>query len=406
MAATSYKIRGIEPPDLGSYPPETRKLYWSWVVELGLRAKGKEILAGLDKDGKVMRIEKQTREHRKSAMTSSGKGDPDAPALIPGWQKSRTYSLLAGRAVSTHADFYWRFDSFTGRDWGQVLKYQAEQGRDTIGLSPAGIAKVKVQSWAKWDAWKAASVRDIAIESRTRATTTAARTSARQPGESITVNKGRAPTSAATYGINADGPRKGHGGRTPAEWDAYFRQTASAKLPGRPESPGARSPISGPNYNRIIKHTWNQGSRPGEAGTAAPVAPRPGPRIPEPPIAHTGPVNRLPTIDAAKPPKGATSAADFIGDVLRAAQNVPTARLYHGKAWIHDVWAEYTKLGAISASLAGFKLLIVAEYSLRMRMSRADLVQAMNPGDVDSSDTFYRIGGRTLATFNFFKVRA
>ena len=84
MAATSFKVRGIEPPDLGQFPPETRKLYWSWVVELGLRVKGKEILAGWDKDGKPLRsLKQETKDHRKSAMSPSGKGDPSGTAIDP-----------------------------------------------------------------------------------------------------------------------------------------------------------------------------------------------------------------------------------------------------------------------------------------------------------------------------------
>ena len=62
---TSYKITGIEPPDLGGYPPDIRKQFWSWVVELGIKAKTKDILAGLDKDGKPLRpISPKTRKHR------------------------------------------------------------------------------------------------------------------------------------------------------------------------------------------------------------------------------------------------------------------------------------------------------------------------------------------------------
>jgi hypothetical protein len=100
------------------------------------------------------------------------------------------------------------------------------------------------------------------------------------------------------------------------------------------------------------------------------------------------------------------SAADFIRDVLTAVGNVPMEKRYgENKVWIHDVWAEYLKLpGAIAMSLNAFKLLIVDEYALRSRMARADLVQAMNPADVEASDTHYRSGRQILATFNFFKL--
>jgi hypothetical protein len=100
------------------------------------------------------------------------------------------------------------------------------------------------------------------------------------------------------------------------------------------------------------------------------------------------------------------SAADFVRDVLVAVTNVPMEKRYgDNKVWIHDVWAEYLRLpGAIPMSLNAFKLLIVEEYALRSRMARADLVQAMNPADVEASDTHYKSRSRILATFNFFKL--
>jgi hypothetical protein len=389
MAGTSYKIRGIEPPDLGQFPPETRKLYWSWVVELGLRAKGKEILAGLDKDGNPLKaISKDTREHRKSVNTASGKGDPSAPPLIPGWQKSRTYALLAGRAFTTHAEFYWRYDTWTGELWGDILAYQRKQGRDVIGTSVAAVAKVKAQSWAKWESWKQGTLRQV--------------TQVKAKQKAIAVPRvGRYAVDHATLGVSSSGgsaegvtflPGRSTGFTTPQERAAWRRETASAKLPGRPANPAARSPISGPKYNRIIAATWGQGSRRGgSSGTAAPVPPPP-PRPREP-----APVSPRAT---EVPP------ADFVAAVLRAVAAVPAPKLYgDNKAWIHHVWEEYRKLpGALPLSLEQFKALIVEDYPLRSKMARADLVQAMNPADVEASNTHYRAGSRIIATFNFFKL--
>ena len=128
-----YKIRGIEPPDLAGYGADLKKLYWSWVVELGLKRKDRELSQGLDKDGSPLRaISQYTRDHRRSAMTPSGKGDPGAPPLTPGYQKSRTRSLLAGRAFTTHAAFFWKYDAWTGDSWAVVLSYQAARGRDAL----------------------------------------------------------------------------------------------------------------------------------------------------------------------------------------------------------------------------------------------------------------------------------
>jgi hypothetical protein len=425
-----FKVRGIAPPDLASYDQATRKLYWTWVLKLALARKDRELAAGLDKDGKPLRpISEYTRKHRRSAMTPSGKGDPAAPPLTPGLQKSRTRSLLAGRALSTHVDMFWRFDGFTGESWAVVLSYQAARGRDVFGISDEGLAAIKAKSWSLWESWKSnfartGSAAATKATTTSSATTTRATTSRRQAGESATINKGRAPTADATYGIGASAPRKGHGGRTPAEWAAYFRQSAAATPPGRSASPPSKSPVVGPGYNRMIRHVWGQ-AKPGTGGRGiarapgpapripGPTTPRPSPRIPgpKPPVRPSSPqaAGRIPSITPTKPAeprKGPLSAADFIRDVLAAVANVPTARRYgNNKVWIHDVWAEYLKLpGAIPMSLFAFKLLIVEEYALRSRMARADLVQAMDAADVEASDTHYRSGSRILATFNFFKL--
>lgn len=383
-----FKVRGIEPPDLRDYDQSTRKLYWSWVVEYGLKRKDKELSQGLDKDGKPLRpITEYTRKHRRSAMTPSGKGDPGAPPLTPAFQKSRTRSLLAGRAFSTHAEFYWRYDSWTGASWAVVLSYQATRGRDVFGLSDAGTAYVKAQSWAKWARWKEGKVRSVSVAGKATTPASAPRAPAPRPGESKTINQGRKPTEAATYGINAEGPKKGHGGRTPAEWDAYFRQTASAELPGRPANPPSKSDIVGPRYNRIIRQTWAK-PRPGGQNTPPPPKRQPGPPLPQRPM-------------ATKAPPG-----DFVTLVLQAVEQVPAAKRYgDSKVWIDDVWAIYLTLeGAVRMSLETFKALAVEETALRMRMVRADLVQAMSVPKVAASTASYKMGSRTIATFNFFRI--
>lgn len=392
MAGTSYKLRGIEPPDLARYPADVKKLFWSWVVELGIASKGKDILAGLDKDGSPLRaISAKTRKYRKSAMTPSGKGDPNAPALIPGWQKSRTYSLLAGRALTTHAEFYWRYDAWTGDQWGQVLRYQAQKGRDVIGLSPAGTARVKIAAWRKWELWKQGKVRQVAAVPR----------AAQRAG---VPQVGRYQTANATFGMSAGGTAvdestfktgRWTGGMTPEEWAAYYRQTASARPPGRPGRPKAMSEISGPGYNRLIKATWNQGTGRGGGASAVAPKPRPVPRKPAPAVPRK-----------PKEPEQPKIVRDFVTLVLLAVRNVPPDRLYGGRrAWIHDVWIQYGRLpGAEPLSLSAFKLRIVHEPALRMRMVRADLVQAFSRADIEASDTHYSVGGLGLVTFNFFTV--
>jgi GNAT superfamily N-acetyltransferase len=270
----SYKIRGIEPSDLARFPSDVHKLFWSWVVELGLKIKAKEILAGIDVTGTVMSISEKTRKRRKSAMTSSGKGDPNAPALIPGWQKSRTYSLLAGRPFTTHAEFYWRYDPWTGKQWGKILRYLADKGLDTIGLSPQGQAILKVQSWDRWAKYKAGTLAERLTK---------------LPGRPV-MPKVEVPQVGAYErqyvtpgGMVLGAPGRGKiettGLMTPEEWRRYFTGPARAAPPGRPAYPPSRSPISGPGYQRIIGYTWPQGPRRGPGAMAA-AGITPGPRIP------------------------------------------------------------------------------------------------------------------------------
>jgi len=339
--ATRYEIRGIEPPDLYRFPDDVRKLFWEWVVELGIKAKAKDVLAGLDKDGTPLKgIKAKTRKNRKSAMTPSGKGDPSAPPLIPGWQKSRTYSLLYGTAFTDHAEFGWRYDSWTGKNWGKILAYQAQRGRDTIGLSPDGIARVKVQAWSKWSRWKAGTLKE------------AAKAPAASPPAVVGV--GRAPTADSTWGIGSAGPPTGNwsGGMTQKEWDAYFRGQAKASLPGRPSNPRSRSPISGGGYNRLLSHVWGQpssGSRPGRGpGSAAPVPARPRPTRPMAAQAKAP----VPAMAAPIPPL-TPKVAPFQHIGPRPSELIKTTNAGTNKADVEHALGAIDKLHAVPHTLAG-----------------------------------------------------
>jgi hypothetical protein len=290
-----FKVTGIAPPDLASYDQTTRKLYWSWVLKLALARKDKELAQGLDKDGKPLRaISPATRKHRRSAMTPSGKGDPAAPPLMPGYQKSRTRSLLAGRALSTHVDLFWKFDAWTGESWSVVLSYQAARGRDVFGISKEGLAAIKVKSWAMWADWKAGTLRQTA----------------EKPAKRLGVPKiGRYKADHVDYGVSTSGntgapanfkPGTWTGFSTPSERAAYFRQTAAASLPGRAANPGSKSPIVGPKYNRLLTHVWGRagGAAPGGSGPRGPrITPPKTPKTPKPVV----PINRLPKVAAPKP---------------------------------------------------------------------------------------------------------
>lgn len=64
-------------------------------------------------------------------------------------------SLLRGRAHSNSAEFFWAFDSVTGKSFADILRYQRDEyGRDVFGLSPDGTDWVQAQALKKWNAWK------------------------------------------------------------------------------------------------------------------------------------------------------------------------------------------------------------------------------------------------------------
>ena len=68
-------------------------------------------MRGWDKNGKVHRLKPKTIKYRKSEV---GPVHPNAPRLIPALNLSRVRSLLTGRAHTTSAEFWWKFDSVTG----------------------------------------------------------------------------------------------------------------------------------------------------------------------------------------------------------------------------------------------------------------------------------------------------
>ncbi len=121
-----YRIRGIEPPDLDTrYPEATHKLFWSWVVDLGLKRKDYELARGWNKDGAPMkRLAPGSIKYRKSEV---GPTDKHAPPLEPAHALSRVRSLLTGRPHANSAEFWWGFDSVSGESFARILRAQRER---------------------------------------------------------------------------------------------------------------------------------------------------------------------------------------------------------------------------------------------------------------------------------------
>jgi hypothetical protein len=150
-SAVGYRIRGIEPTELSTYPDSTKLMFWGFVVKFGLAAKDKELAKGWDKDGKTHRLSPKTIKYRKSEV---GPVHKRAPRLTPALKFSRVRALLRGRAHLASAEFFWAFDSVTGASFAKILRYSAENGHDVFGLSDAGTAWVRDQSLREWETWK------------------------------------------------------------------------------------------------------------------------------------------------------------------------------------------------------------------------------------------------------------
>jgi hypothetical protein len=259
-APDGYAIRGPEPRGLSGQSAEVRLMFYGWVVELGLKAKDRDLAKGLDKDGKRLKaISPRTRRYRKSAMTASGKGSPKAPPLTPAYERSRTRSLLTGRAYVDRAAFWWKFDAWTGDSWAKILEYQRQQGRDVFGLSPASRRRVMAEAFARYAKW--------------------------ERGESVAMPRAigvpQAPPIAASHPANLNLATLGIGGPAggaapaPGTWTGGARFEERARfyrspnptpvaVPGRPQG----------TYNRILFHSWGSGS-------SSPPTPRPA--VPRPP---------------------------------------------------------------------------------------------------------------------------
>jgi hypothetical protein len=292
LSEDGYSIRGGEPPSLARQSDGVRLMYWGWVMNLALGAKDRDLARGLDKDGKPLKeISTETRLHRRSAMTPTGKGSPSAPPLTPGRQKSRTRSLLTGRAYPDRAEFWWKFDPHIGDSWARILEDQREKGRDVFGLSPQSLRRVVAQAWERYARWEAGKPVEMpAVIGVAQA----------QPIVAV----GRTDSRYATFGIGAASmPAQSSGGMRIEDWFKHFRRPARVEIPARTTT----------NHNRLLGHIWgNQGAPPVQTARARPPAPKPRPK----PI----------VTPAATPTPSATSPSRKAPDRSMKARDLADAR--------------------------------------------------------------------------------
>lgn len=255
MASTYYILRaGVAPPDLRDYPEPVRLMFWGWVVEEGLKVKDGELAKGLNAKGKPLPpVSVRTRRRRRSAMTPSGRGDPSAPYLMPGRGLSRTRSLLTGKPHVDYAEFWWRYDPYTGDTWAKILSHHARRGEayNVIGLSPRGVSVVASRAAERWRRWKAGSI------------------PARQPepiqAPPVTTKVvGRTDLEYTTFGIGAKRSEveraiaegRFSGFRTAEEWRKYWRSRSPVSRLAEPYTT-AYSVRQG-RSNILLQHTWGE----------------------------------------------------------------------------------------------------------------------------------------------------
>jgi hypothetical protein len=91
----------------------------------------------------------------------------------------------------------------------------------------------------------------------------------------------------------------------------------------------------------------------------------------------------------------------FAHDVMEAARASPTGRWHDKKVFISHVWASLLRRGASNGNtFEGFQRRLVEAHQARLvRLSRADLVEAMPPADVALSETAH-----LNATFHFVRI--
>ncbi len=112
----------------------------------------------------------------------------------------------------------------------------------------------------------------------------------------------------------------------------------------------------------------------------------------------------LESVLAAAPTSAAVRGdglTEFALDVMEAARSAPTGRWHDKKVFISHVWASLQRRGTVSRiTFDDFQRRLVEAHQARLlRLSRADLVEAMPRADVEASETVH-----LNATFHFVRI--
>lgn len=315
MAATFYVLK-LMPAEVRKLPAADRLAYNQIVVDLGLRRKDWELSRGLNAKGEPLPgVKVETAKHRRSEMTPTGKGDPRAPYLMPGRGLSRTRSLLAGKAHADYAEFGWRYDAWTGDQWGKILAMHARRGEayNVVGLSPKGIAWVAANAIREWRKRQAGWASILPM----------------QPAPAAPVSVplvGRTNLDHATEGIGgtleqarkAIAEGRSSGFLSQSEWRRYF---ASSRPPIAPARPGTAYSVRQGASNVLLQHVWGPGGPPPQAAVKkVAMGPKTPPKAPEPkpagnafdftPPGTAAPLDFLPTPSPTPAPRPTIRSVD------------------------------------------------------------------------------------------------
>lgn len=357
-----------------------RRQFWQIVVPLALKAKDKELAAGLDATGEPLNpIKERTRKNRRSAMTPSGKGDPSAPPLMPAYQKSRVRSLLAGRAFATHAELYWRYDPFTGASFDEILNYQKKAGRDVFGISKDGLAAVRKAALAAWAKFKKSGAAPTEVKT---AFPSVALTAGPQSRIAGIISRSALPNAGATA------PRAV--GSMSTRW--ITRGIGAPKVAELKASTTRSGAMSAADWRKFwTAEEGRAGPRPARPTAPKPVAPRPAPLV------------KLLPKPVTKPGAAIVSTPVFARQALSAARAVPeSVRYTESVVWIIDAYNAYVaRHGPIS--LTEFKAqLVEAHRAGLLILKRFDLPGALSEGDfAKDAASLTRYG---IAEFNQIRI--
>lgn len=147
MPLTSYpekaqfRISGLDmsPRGLQGFPADEQKIYWRQIALYARDEKYRELRKGIGVDGRKLPPRKHPRSDRATGVV-----------LVPHWSDSRFITELRWEGTPTGAVLWWK------SPWGRIVRYHAlgevrgAPVRNTVGLTSAGLDRVKRKAEKWW----------------------------------------------------------------------------------------------------------------------------------------------------------------------------------------------------------------------------------------------------------------